>query len=150
MSKREEQLELWEKMRQEAKRRHRQDRRLNIFWRKNKSFPVQFGREEETPVAEDTLTFWRSINNKEVSEEWREDKSIQEVLREVREKLQLRRYRWGPFTEAEFDEVLRCTASWKACGVDGVYSFPIKKYPSIRKSVFALVKWLIEWKVTDV
>ena len=49
LSKREEQFETWEKMRLESKRRQREDRRLNVFWRKNKSFPTQFGGEEETP-----------------------------------------------------------------------------------------------------
>lgn len=54
MSKREEQMEEWEKMRQEAKRKKREDRRLDIFWRRNKYFPTQFGGEEETPGAEET------------------------------------------------------------------------------------------------
>ena len=57
--------------------------------------------------------------------------------------------RWFKFTEEEFEEVLRCTAPWKACGVDSVYSFPIKKCPPIRKAVFELVKKMVEWKVTD-
>ena len=105
---------------------------------------------EDTPDAEETLRFWRSISNKEICEGWVEDESIQEVLREERAKLQTRgRCRWGPFTEAEFDEVLRCTAPWKACGVDSVYSFPIKKCPPIKKAVFELVKRLVEWNVTD-
>ena len=68
MSKADEQFEMWEKMRQEAKRKQREDRRLNIFWRKNKSFPAQFDGDEETPNAEETPVFWRGINNKEVSE----------------------------------------------------------------------------------
>ena len=55
----------------------------------------------------------------------------------------------GEFTEEEFDEVLRCTAPWKACGVDSVYSFPIKKCPPIKKGVFELVKRMMDWKVTD-
>ena len=93
--------------------------------------------------------FWRGVNNKEVSELWRGDESIQQVLSEVRERLGGRRCRWKDFTEAEFDEVLRCTASWKACGVDSVYSFPIKKCPPIRKAVFRLVKRLVEWKITE-
>ena len=70
-------------MRIEAKRRQREGRRLNIVWRKNKSFPPQFGCEEDTPGAETTLEFWRMINNKEASEEWRDDESIQEVLQGV-------------------------------------------------------------------
>ena len=131
MAKREEQFEKWETMRKEAKRRQREDRRLNLFWRRNKTFPTQYGGEEETPDTNETLLFWRSIN-KAVSEGWREDRSIQAVLRETREKLQGRRCRWEKFTEAEFDEVLRCTAPWKACGVDSVYSFPIKKCNPIR------------------
>ena len=149
MAKRETQFEEWEKMRQEAKRRQREDRRLNVFWRKNKTFPAQFGGEAETPEAGETLDFWRKINNKEGSDVWREDESIREVLSDVREKLHGRRCRWGAFTEEEFDEVLRCTAPWKACGVDSVYSFPIKKCPSIRKAVFEQVKRMVEWKVTD-
>ena len=55
----------------------------------------------------------------------------------------------GAFTEEEFEEVLRCTAPWKACGVDSVYSFPIKKCPPIKKAVFELVKRMVEWRVTD-
>ena len=93
--------------------------------------------------------FWRGVNNKEVSELWRGDESIQQVLSVVRERLGGRRCRWKDFTEAEFDEVLRCTASWKVCGVDSVYSFPIKKCHPIRKAVFRLVKKLVEWNVTE-
>ena len=55
-------------MRQDTKRRQREDRRLNIFWRRDKTFPAQFGMEEDTPDPQETLNFWRSINNKEVSE----------------------------------------------------------------------------------
>ena len=83
LSKREEQLEVWEKMRNESKRRQREDKRLNTFWRKNKTFPVQFGGDDETPDAEETLAFWRSVNNKEVSEGWKEDRSIRDVLYRV-------------------------------------------------------------------
>ena len=83
LSKREEQLEVWEKMRNESKRRQREDKRLNAFWRKNKTFPVQFGGDDETPDAEETLAFWRSVNNKEVSEGWKEDRSIRDVLYRV-------------------------------------------------------------------
>ena len=150
MSKTEEQFETWENMRMEAKRKQREDRRLNAFWRRNKTFPMLFGSDEDCPDTQETLEFWRSINNKDVSERWREDGSIQGVLQEVREKLMGRRCRWGEFTEAEFDEVLRCTAPWKACGVDSVYSFPIKKCPPIKKAVFELVKRIVEWKVTDI
>ena len=123
--------------------------KAHLFWRKNKCFPTQFGGDEETPNVEETLRFWQSINNKEVEDGWREDESIQEVLRGVREELQNRRCRWERFTEEEFEEVLRCTAPWKACGVDSVYSFPIKKCLSIRKAVYELVKKMVEWKVTD-
>ena len=59
------------------------------------------------------------------------------------------RCRKGDFTEEEFEEVLRCTAPWKACGVDSVYSFPIKKCKPIRKSVFELVRKVLAWKVTE-
>ena len=59
------------------------------------------------------------------------------------------RCRWEALTEEEFDDVLRCTAPWKACGVDSIYSFPIKKCPPIRKAVFELVKNMLEWRVTD-
>ena len=59
------------------------------------------------------------------------------------------RCRWDPFTEEEFDEVLRCIAPWKACRVDSVYSFPIKKCQPIRKAVFELVRKMLAWKVTD-
>ena len=63
--------------------------------------------------------------------------------------VQRRRCRWGEFTEEEFDEVLRCTAPWKACGVDSVYSLPIKRCPPIKKAVFRLVKLMVEWKLYD-
>ena len=149
MSKRENQLEEWEQMRREAKRHQREDRRLNLFWRRNRTFSAQFGGDDETPDPEETLTFWRNINNKEVSDGWREDAALQEVLREVRGKLQGRRCMWDAFTEEEFEDVLRCTAPWKACGVDSVYSFPIKKCPPIKKAVFELVKRMVEWKVYD-
>ena len=49
LSKREEQLQEWENMRREFKRRQREDRRLNLFWRKNKTFPTQYGGDDETP-----------------------------------------------------------------------------------------------------
>ena len=68
MSRREAQFDEWEKMRQEAKRRQLEDRRLNIFWRRNKTFPAQYGGDEDTPGAEETLLFWRSIHNKEACE----------------------------------------------------------------------------------
>ena len=86
MSKREAQFEEWEMMRREKKRRQREDGRLKIFWRKNKTFPKQFGGEEETPGAEETLEFWRSINNKEVTAGWMEDRSFREVLYETRKR----------------------------------------------------------------
>ena len=149
MSKAEEQFEEWERMRQEAKRKQREDRRLNLFWRKNKSFPTQFGCNEETPEAEETLEFWRKLNNKEASEGWKQDDAVKQVLDEVRGKLGGVRCRWKEFSEEEFDDVLRCTAPWKACGVDSVYSFPIKKCPRIKETVFGLVKKLVEWNVCD-
>ena len=58
------------------------------------------------------------------------------------------RCRWGAFTEAEFDEVIRCTARWKARGGDSVHQFPIKKCPSIGKAVFEKAKKMVEWKMT--
>ena len=135
VSKREEQFDEWEKMRKESKRRQREDRRLNTFWRKNKTFPRKFGGDDETPDAEQTLAFWMNINNKEVPEGWREDRSIREVLYRVKFETRRRTCRWYKFTEEEFEEVLRCTAPLKACGVDSVYSFPIKRCPPIRKAV---------------
>ena len=149
MAKTEQQFDVWEAMRSEAKKRQREDRRLNLFWRKNKTFPKQFGGDVETPEEEETLAFWRSINNKEVSEGWKEDSAIRAVLNRVKYETRRRTCRWFSFTEAEFDEVLRCTAPWKACGVDSVYSFPIKKCPPIKKAVFQLVKKMVEWKVQD-
>ena len=45
-----------------------------------------------------------------------------------REKLQMSgRCRWGDFRDDEYDEVLGFTAPWKACRVDSVYLFSIKK-----------------------
>ena len=112
---------------------------MNVFWRRNKTFPKQYGGENETPDAEDTLMFWRGINNKDASDGWRVDDSIQEVLRDVRGKVP-RRCSWGAFTEEEFEEVIRCTAPWKACRVDSLCSFPVKKCPPIKKAVYHLVK----------
>lgn len=42
MAKREEEFDKWETMRKEAKRKQLEDRRLNHFWRTNKTFPQQF------------------------------------------------------------------------------------------------------------
>ena len=83
MAKREEQFEKWETVRLEAKRKQRVDMRLNLFWRRNKTFQKQLGGDEETPEANETLEFWRSINNKEASEGWREDENVQDALRGV-------------------------------------------------------------------
>ena len=53
---------------------------------------------------------------------------FRQVLGETRRRIESgRRCRWVELTKEEFDEVLRCTAPWRACGVDSVYSFPIKK-----------------------
>ena len=114
-----------------------------------KSFPAQFGGEEETPDAEETLDFWKKINNDEASEWWKEDRSIREVLDCVKMETRRRRCKWYEFKEDEFDEVLKCTAPWKACGVDSVYSFPIKRCPTIKKAVFSLVKKMVEWRLAD-
>ena len=84
MSKTERQFEEWETMRREEKRRQREDRMINLFWRRNKTFPKQFGGDDETPYADQTLDFWRAINNNDVSEGWREDMSIREVLHRVK------------------------------------------------------------------
>ena len=127
-------------MRHEERRRQREDRRLNIFRRQNMTLPSKHDGGEETPDPGEILDFWRSVNNKEVCDGWKDDESIQEILQETREKHGRQRCVWGPFTEAEFDEILRCTAPWKACGVDSVYSFPTKKCPTIRKAAYQLVK----------
>ena len=50
LSKREQQLDEWEKMRKESKRRQREDRRLNVFWRRNKTFPAQLGGERKLQI----------------------------------------------------------------------------------------------------
>ena len=114
MSKREVQFEEWERMRREKKQLQRQDRRLNVFWRKNKTFPAQVCGEDETPGAEETLEFWKSVNNKEVSAGWKEDRSIREVLYETGKWTERgRQCRCFEFSETEFEEVLRCTAPWK-------------------------------------
>ena len=84
-------------MRRETKKRECEDRKLNLFWRRNKTFTKIFGGGDEIPNAEETLAFWRSINNKDVSEGWREDESIQAALEEVREELHRRRCGWGEF-----------------------------------------------------
>ena len=43
MSKTEEPFEIWENMRREAKRKQMEDRRLNVLWRRNMTFPTVFG-----------------------------------------------------------------------------------------------------------
>ena len=64
---------------------------------------------------------------------------IREPLNKVKMKTQReKRCEWFAFTEEEFDEVLRCTAPWKARGVDSVYSFPIKKCLPIKKACLSL------------
>ena len=97
MAKREEHFIILERMRRETKVRQLEDRRLNTFWRRNKSFPAQFGGEDETPDAQETLEFWRRINNKETSEGWREDRSIRDALSEVTREVRRRRCAWYPF-----------------------------------------------------
>ena len=105
-----------------------------MFWRKNKTFPAQFDGEDETPEAEKTLEFWRGINNKEVSAGLNENGDIREVLYETRRRTERgRQCRWFEFTETEFEEVLRCTAPWKAGGVDSVSSFSVKSAQQFRK-----------------
>ena len=59
------------------------------------------------------------------------------------------RCRWEALTEAEFDDVLRRTAPWKACGVYSVYSFPVEKCPPIGKVVNQPAKNMLEWRVAD-
>ena len=49
--------------------------------------PIKYGSNKDTPDTQETLEFWRSINNKVVTERWREDEAIQEVLRGIRESL---------------------------------------------------------------
>ena len=84
ISKRETQFDIWERMREESKRRQREDRRLNLFWRKNRYFPAQFGGEDERLGIDETLSFWRGINDKETSERWKEDMYIRESLNDVK------------------------------------------------------------------
>ena len=83
-----------------------------------------------------------------MSEGRKDDKSTRDILFVVKRETMRRRCHWYPFTEEEFEEVLRCTAPWKACRVDSVYTFPIKKCQPIKKAVFELVKKVMEWKVT--
>ena len=49
MTKTEQQFEEWEAMRRDAKKGQREDRRHNVFWWRNKTFPKQIGSDEETP-----------------------------------------------------------------------------------------------------
>ena len=60
-----------------------EDKRLNIL-KRNKTFSSPFRGDEETPVIDEILQFWRGINNKEVSEGWRDDRSIREFLYRVK------------------------------------------------------------------
>ena len=135
-------------MRHEAKKRQREDRRLNI-WRKNKCFPAQFGSDEETPEAKETLEFWMGMNNKADNEGLRNDEAIQDALLEMKTILRWRRCRWEPSRRLNLKRFLRCTAPWKACGVDSVCSFPNKKCQPIKKAISELVKKMVEWKVAD-
>ena len=70
-------------MRKEARRKQREDRRINLFWRRNKSFPAQFGGDVETHDAQETLEFLQVTNSKGVTEGWRDDDVIQEILLET-------------------------------------------------------------------
>ena len=69
-------------------KKQREDRRLNVFWRRNKCFPAQFGGYDETPNSRETLDFWRSVKNKAVSDGLKDYESIRGVFNEVREKIQ--------------------------------------------------------------
>ena len=120
-------------MRQEFKKRQREYRRLNLFWRKNKTFPKQLGDDDETLDVKETLAFLSLINNEDVSDWWRNNRSIRVALGEVNKEIRRITCRWYKFKEVEFDDVLQCTAPWKACGVDSVNSFPIKKCQRKRK-----------------
>ena len=77
MSRTDEQFETRGKMMKVSKRRQREDERYNIFWIMNKTFPVQYwGTKYDAPEVEETLAFWRSINNKSIREGWLTDEHI--------------------------------------------------------------------------
>ena len=60
-------------MLQEAKRRRSENKSLNVFCRKNKCFPAQFGNDVETQEAQETMELRRSVNNKVASEGGKEN-----------------------------------------------------------------------------
>ena len=136
IAKREEQFEKWEEKKWDAKRRQREDRRINLNLEEEQVLPQAVRRRRGHAGRRRDVGILEDINNKEATEGWREDMSIREVLYRVKYEVRRRTCRWFKFTEAEFEEVLRCTAPWKACGVDSVYSFPIKRCPPIKKAVF--------------
>ena len=110
----------------EAKRKRREDRRLNHFWRRNETFQTKLGGDDETRDASEMLLFRREIN-KDVSDGWSLDRSIQDTLKEAREDIGGRRCRCEKITGEENDGVVHCTTPWKPHGVDSVYSFIVKK-----------------------
>ena len=56
LSKREQQLDEWEMMKQDAKRRQMDDRMLNLFWRRNKTFPAKFGEKKRPQILKKRST----------------------------------------------------------------------------------------------
>ena len=97
ISKREMPFEECEKMKQDAKRKQWEGRRLSLRVR-NKTLQTQFGGYEETLDPEETRGFRRTINNKDAREMLREDRTISEGLNNVKRKVQRRRRcRWTTF-----------------------------------------------------
>ena len=65
LSKREQQLDEWEMMRTEAKKRQREDRRLNLFWRKNRPSQSSLEEMKKLPMLKKRLTSgWRSATRR--------------------------------------------------------------------------------------
>ena len=72
---------------------------------------------------------------------------IGEVISQVRFEARRRTCRLIDFPEA-FDDVLRCTAPWNACGVDSIPSFPSKGVRRSETSISAL-KGMVERTLRD-
>ena len=98
--------------------KEKRERKTNIEWRKNKSFPLKLVNEDEFPDKEESLAFWRSINQKEASDEWERDEDILMVLRERRRNVN--EATWRKLMEDKVNETIKMTAPWKAPGNDNI------------------------------
>ena len=82
LSKREEQYEKWEKMRQDTKRKQREDRRINIFWRKTSAFRLGL----EATKKHLTLKIHCASGKASTTRKWRTDGEKSSLFKKFFEK----------------------------------------------------------------